>query len=313
MIASRCAALLLLVTMPAGAATRDLHTARRAVESDFAATAHRFKLRGDAQPLNAIQHSVRSSLDQITRDRTAGKTRSARVRNSRSDAAPPIQPREIRLLFFPLAADPPHWGHLGNALAAVARMKLDHVVVVPAGDDPRKPGLLPLDFRLPMLKYVVAPYGELFSVSDINRETNVRGEDNLFHLLHLNPKQRIHAYFLVGSDHYQLQNAAGNPDTLAAFSQNIAERLAGFDPTLHKVTALFFGREGKPLPKIEMSYPIEVMVQPFPAASSKIRPELEKLARGEPVDPAVLSLLPARVLEYIEQHGNPYAAKKAGK
>lgn len=72
---------------------------------------------------------------------------------------------------------------------------------------------------------------------------------------------------------------------------------------------MFFRRDGAPLPELELAFPMKSLIQPIEASSTAVRGALAALARGEEADPTALGLLPARALDYILRHGNPYAGQ----
>lgn len=66
--------------------------------------------------------------------------------------------------------NPPHWGHLRLAQAALTQAKLERVLWVPAKRPPHRAGtaLVPWEQRLAMVEAAIAPYPN-FWISDIER------------------------------------------------------------------------------------------------------------------------------------------------
>jgi hypothetical protein len=101
--------------------------------------------------------------------------------------------------------------------------------------------------------------------------TDYDGETNIFRILRLNPDQLVHAYYLVGDDHYRLKNDKGDDETIPKLEKNMKDPALGFDPSKHQVSVAFIERDG-----IGEKVPtaLEVKILPkmaFPAASSDIR------------------------------------------
>ncbi len=75
--------------------------------------------------------------------------------------------------------------------------------------------------RHAMARMVLQPFDPLLAYSGIGLGDERVGEDNLFALPQLNPRQPIEATYIVGGDHYPVADPAGNPDTLlAAYSSH---------------------------------------------------------------------------------------------
>ncbi|MBI3297801.1 MAG: hypothetical protein HYZ75_06545 [Elusimicrobia bacterium] len=195
----------------------------------------------------------------------------ADIRTSPGDQTGTVTPRELRVGVYPVAADPFQWAHILIGLRAMAEQKLDKVVFVLAGDDPRKPNLTPASFRHPMGRAVLEQFAPFFEFSSIAAGTTFDGETNIFRLLSLNKKQRIRAFYLVGGDHYRLTDRNGNDDTLPKIEKRLARPDAGHEPERHKVEVVFTARAG-----MEDTVPTTLTVhfQPvmsFDASSSLVR------------------------------------------
>jgi len=187
---------------------------------------------------------------------------------------PPVE-RLVRFGVFPTAANPFHWMHLISGLMAIAQFRLDKIVYVIAGKDPRKPDLLPLSIRHQMGEEVLEIFAPFFEYSPIAISNSLPGEENLFRLLQLNSAQRIHAFYLAGSDHYQCFNLQkGNPDTIQRLEEGIRQKLYGYCERRHRISVVFLDR-GLPKPKVETFLDIKwIRDLPFHCSSTSIRDAL---------------------------------------
>lgn len=195
---------------------------------------------------------------------------SAALRAGEGDPAVPAVGRELRVGVYPVAADPFQWGHILIALRAMAEHKLDKVVFVLAGDDPRKPQMTPSGFRHAMGRAVMDAFSPLFAYSSIAVGTQYDGETNIFRLLKLNPQQSVHAFYIVGGDHYRLKDKNGGDDTLLKMEKHLGDPNR-FDADKHKVSLIFVER-GEPLARIPT--PLDIHFLPdvgFDASSTRVR------------------------------------------
>lgn len=195
----------------------------------------------------------------------------ADFRASPGDRAAAVQNRELRVGVYPVAADPFQWAHLLIGLRAMAAFRLDKVVFVLAGDDPRKPNLTPSSFRHPMGRAVLDQFAPLFEYSSIAVGTTYDGETNIFRMLALNKRQRAKAFYLVGGDHYRLKDKNGADDTLPKIEKRLKDPSSGHDPVNHRVEAVFIAREG-----MDEHVPTSLEVHflptiPFEASSTQVR------------------------------------------
>jgi nicotinic acid mononucleotide adenylyltransferase len=187
----------------------------------------------------------------------------------------PVVDREVRLGVFPVAANPFHWMHFISGLMAISRFRLDKVVYIIAGNDPRKPDLLPVSIRHQMGKEVLQVFSPFFEYSPIALDNSLPGEVNVFKLLQLNAAQRIHAFYLVGSDHFQrFDPETGTPDTIQRLEEGIENELHGFSGYCHKISLIFLDR-GLPKPEVKTSLEIEwIRDLPLHCSSTSIRDAL---------------------------------------
>ncbi|MFA6316173.1 MAG: hypothetical protein WC943_02050 [Elusimicrobiota bacterium] len=184
---------------------------------------------------------------------------------------PPSGDRPVKVGIYPVTADPFHWGHLLIGLQAVGSLKLDKVVFILAGDDPRKPNMTKTALRHPMGQAVLAAFAPFFDYSPIAIGTNLDGETNMFRLLAHNLGRRVHAFYLVGTDHYKLTDKNGNPDTLPKIEANMTRPELGFDPLRHKVSVAFIERDLRG-PAVPTDLDVRFLPSlPFDASSTKAR------------------------------------------
>lgn len=227
--------------------------------------------RPDDPVLALVRREGRSLLSKISGLIRSGEIDpSAALRAGEGD--PVVQPmgRELRIGVYPVAADPFQWGHLLIALRAMAEHKLDKVVFVLAGDDPRKPQMTPSGFRHAMGRAVMDVFSPLFAYSSIAVGTQYDGETNIFRLLKLNPEQNVHAFYIVGGDHYRLKDKNGNDDTLLKMEKHLGDPNR-VDASRHKVSLIFVER-GEPLARIPTTLDIHFLPDVgFDASSTRVR------------------------------------------
>jgi nicotinic acid mononucleotide adenylyltransferase len=194
-----------------------------------------------------LEQSALASLARIERLIAEGKIEPlVRIRHSEDSQPLSLTNRELRIGIFPTAADPLHWGHLLGGLIAMEQFRLDKVLFVIAGLDPRKPDMAPEQVRHSMAKKVIDLFCPLFEYSAIALGTAASGEENLFKILGMNPEQSIHAFYIAGGDHYHRFNpATGRPDTIQKLEEGIALKRYGFEGEVHRVSAIFLHREGE--------------------------------------------------------------------
>lgn len=227
----------------------------------------------DETLMRSISETADAFLDRIDEHVKAGEIDpTIDFRMHPGDAAKPLAPRTARVGFYPVAADPFHWGHLLIGLQAMADLRLDKVVYVLAGDDPRKPKMTPASVRHPMGEHVLSGFGPLFGYSPLAVGTTYDGEYNLFRFLAENSAQYMNVFYLVGDDHYRLKDKNGNDDTLPKLEKNRLREEFAYEPERHQVSAAFIEREGRIGERI--STPLEVQFLPnipFEASSTNIR------------------------------------------
>lgn len=213
---------------------------------------------------------------------------SARIRTHHEHPELPAG-REARVGVYPVAADPFQWAHLLIALRAMAEFKLDKIVFVLAGDDPRKPSMTPVTHRHPMGQAVLDAFHPLFEYSPIAVGTSHDGETNIFRILALNAEQAVHAIYLVGGDHYKLKDKNGNDDTLPKIEKKLASGELGHNPDKHQVSVAFIARgdEGE-------TVPTSLNVHMLPAVSFE--------ASSTMVRQGKLALMPHAAYQWVLDH-----------
>ena len=254
----------------------------------------------DPLAVQRLRDMVYSVLTTITALASQGKVHPMpRLRLGPEDPPGSRIRRRLRLGVFPISANPLHWMHLGAGLLAIAKLHLDSVVFIIAGDDPRKPGLLRAEVRHAIAQEMLRPFAPFFRYSPIAVGSDLPGEENLFRLLSLNPDQPIDAHYLAGSDHYQrLCPASGEPDTIQRLEDGVRNRIYGYRPGVHSVSAAFLDR-GIPTPHVKTFLDVTwIQDIPVKCSSTGVREAL-----GGHGPPAELLGLPYSVFCHIRSMG----------
>lgn len=228
---------------------------------------------GQAHPVfEQVRADAMSSLSRIQAHWESGAIDPAReIRMHHGQESLPTATRPVRVGVYPVAADPFQWAHILIGLRAMAEFKLDKVVYVLAGDDPRKPNMTPVIYRHPMGQAVLAAFSPLFAYSPIAVGTNYDGETNIFRMLALNSAQAIEAFYLVGGDHYKLTDKNGNDDTLPKIEKKLARPDSGHNPALHKIEVVFVSR-GDESQHVPTTLPVHFLSNvAFEASSTLVR------------------------------------------
>ena len=206
--------------------------------------------------------------------------------------------RPLRIGVFPTAADPFHWLHLLSGLKAMTLFKLDKVIYVISGSDSRKPDLLRADIRHRMGQNVLGLFSPLFAYSPIGLDNLLDGEANVFRILQLNPRQRVDAYYIAGTDHYyRLNPETGKPDTIQKLENGVRSKIFAYDERMSSISAIFLGR-GEQTPNAVGTFLHTESVQrmPLEASSTSIR---GALAGRDTLEK--LATLPYSVFRYIRK------------
>lgn len=246
---------------------------------------------GGSDPIfDHVRQEGRRALDAVEARMRAGETDPSlplRTHDAQPQAAAAARP--VRVGVYPVAADPFQWAHLLIGLRALAEFRLDKVVYVLAGDDPRKPNMTKAAQRHPMGRAVLDVFAPFFEYSPIAVGTTYDGETNIFRMLALNADRAVEAVYLVGGDHYKLKDKNGNDDTLPKIEKKLASGTAGDVPGLHTVKVGFVSRgdEGETVPTtLDVKFLAHV---PFEASST--------LVRG-----GKLALMPFAAFDWVRRH-----------
>jgi nicotinic acid mononucleotide adenylyltransferase len=221
------------------------------------------------------------------------------VRSAPHDPVKPAVSRTLRLGIYPVAANPFHWAHLLIGLSALVRFRLDKIIYVISGSDPRKPALAPAEIRHLTGEEVIKIFEPFFAYSSLALENNCAGETNLFEILALNPKQTIDACYIVGADHYHRRNPrTGEADTLQKLENNIAADNHLLNPAVHSISAIFIERGTRDY-TVATDIPAAFIPGiPFAASSTMIR---EAFNGSRPVQ--TLALMPCTAFKYADAFG----------
>jgi hypothetical protein len=210
------------------------------------------------------------------------------IRTAPGEVAVPVTDNTLRIGVYPVAANPFHWAHLLIGLSALTRYKLDKVVYIIAGEDPRKPALVNAEVRHLAGKKILGLFSPFFEYSSIALGGACDGETNIFRLLALNPEQKLDAYYMVGSDHFKRSSpATGTPDTIQKLEDNMRNKIYGFNEVLHHISVIVIKR-GPINQTVDSNLNISFLPEiPFAASSTQIR---EAFRGSQPFD--TLALLP---------------------
>ncbi len=129
--------------------------------------------------------------------------------------------------------DPIHNGHLVAASEVAARLSLDHVVFVPAGDQWQKEITTPAEDRY-LMTVIATAENPMFSVSriDIDRDGPTYTVDTLTQIQRDFPFAEL--YFIIGADAISGINTWNNPERLLDLAKFIAVTRPG-----HKIDLPF--------------------------------------------------------------------------
>lgn len=261
----------------------------------------------------------------------------ANIRVKETDPERTASNNVLRIGVYPIAGNPLHWDHLLVALEAIAQEGLDKVIFdIQSGKDIRKPHLaLTETFRYELCKEELNLFAPLFSFSE---NTSACGEEDIFRILNLNPTQKIDAFYMVGSDHYnrwaQLKDKEGkllpkeqqpqdsmlkgsleyeqwkkdhqskepSPDTIQRLEENPTK--FNMNATMHSVSALFAQRPGEEEKTIQHKLK-NLKTLPCVGASSStaIRKAFEGLQNNNPVEQlSAFAYLPFMGYKYLNEH-----------
>jgi hypothetical protein len=154
-----------------------------------------------------------------------------------------LRGRPLRLGVFPIAANPLHWAHLLSGLAVMEGFRLDKIIFVIAGSDPRKPDLASQILRHRVARQVLRLFHPLLEYSPIALGSSLPGEVNVFRLMASHGSQPLHAFYLAGSDHcHRLTPRSGHPDTIQRLEEAVRNAIHGYDPRIRRLSVVFLDR-----------------------------------------------------------------------
>ena len=184
-------------------------------------------------------------------------------------------PRRLRVGFYPIAANPLHWGHLLIGLRAMAQLQLDKVVYVISGRDPRKPDMDSADLRYIMASDMQKLFGPLFAFSSLALHSGCDGETNLFRFLKLNRQQQMDMFYIAGGDHYRrFYPGTEYPDTLVKLELHMDARIFSYKPSMHAINVALVER-GRHAGHVETCLDVGFLqALPLAASSTMIRAAL---------------------------------------
>lgn len=174
--------------------------------------------------------------------------------------------------------DPIHQGHLLLAKKALAQLRLDLVLFMPAFVPPHKKSkrdILPAPYRFEMVKLAVAEEPK-FKVSDLemNRADVSYTVDTLRELKSIYPQSEF--YLIVGADNLKFMDDWHEPDQIKKMARLVVAPRPGSSLLGHKDNDFE-----------------ELKMQDVPISSSEIR---ELFRKAEPIPTGVL---PEKVQAYI--------------
>ncbi len=251
-------------------------------------------------PFSEIVLSLTQLLDQTAVLWSKGEIDPfAEIRTSRDDAEKLSMGKTLRIGIYPVAANPLHWAHVLIGLSALVKFRLDKIIYVISGSDPRKPELISAEIRYLIGKKVFDMFAPLFGYSPIALGDYCDGEINIFKILALNPQQKIDAFYIVGADHYHRINpVTGNPDTIQKLENNITRKTHSFNAALHSVSAIFIER-GSREQVIETDLNVSFIPEiSFTASSTMIREAFQGIRSLD-----TLALLPFTAYRYADELG----------
>jgi nicotinic acid mononucleotide adenylyltransferase len=279
---------------------RVIELVRSAVYEDILAMTKVLNLPFATYPFAEIISSLKQLLDQAAYLWNHGNIDPhVKIRTSPDDHQNPAVSRTLRIGIYPVAANPFHWAHMLAGLSALVRFRLDKIVYLISGSDPRKPSMISAEIRHFMGKEVLKMFAPLFGYSSSAMGSNGDGETNMFKMLALNPEQKIDAFYIVGADHYQRINPkTGGADTIQKIEEHLARNTGNFNDALHNVSIIFIER-GARNHTVATDLPIAFIPEmPFAASSTMIREAFQGKCGIES-----LSLMPYTAYRYAIELG----------
>lgn len=219
---------------------------------------------------------------------------------SESERPPHSDERVLRIGFYPISANPLHWGHILVGLNVMASMSLDKIIYIIAGEDNRKPSMISAHSRHKLGRSVLEQFYPLFEYSSLAIDTGLDGETNFGRLLGLNLGQPMKAFYIAGSDHYRRVTEQGEPDTIQKLEQIVKEQ-GKTGSGLHTISAIFLDRESERMRREDVA--TSLIVEVLPAIPLRISSSIVRQALREQAFAEALGSLPYSSLLEIRAAG----------
>jgi nicotinate-nucleotide adenylyltransferase len=142
----------------------------------------------------------------------------------------------MKKAFFGGSFDPPHYGHLGVARAALASGKCDHVVWFPASTPPHKLNYTraPFNNRMEMVALLIKDIPEM-SVSDFEEKIDLHPSYTIDVLAELKKLHGEDYALLIGADSLLALHTWHEAEKLADTVELITYPRRGAEPSLEKL------------------------------------------------------------------------------
>ncbi len=171
------------------------------------------------------------------------------IRLSAAEPPAPVTRSAIRVGVYPVVADPLHWGHVLDGLAAAANLALDAVVYVVLDQASDGPTVFSRELRHEMARRLLDMFAPLLRYSSVAAGTRHDGPEALFDLLDLNPRQMIEVCYLAAMDpRSPLRAQAAFRRTVQALQLGMADSRHLYSGQRTPLTAGFLGELLEPPP-----------------------------------------------------------------
>lgn len=182
--------------------------------------------------------------------------------------------------------DPVHNGHIQMAQAALKLLKLDRVMLLPAGDPPHKSNPTCKEDRLQMARLAARECEGLFACGiEIHRSGTTYTVDTLAQLRRDNPDTQW--FYIIGAD-----------------TLDVLHTWRRYPEVMQMCTFAVFGRAEEDvnrarIQQYEREFGAKFCVMPFNGPDISSTAIRERTARGE----SIAELVPTSVCNYIKDHG----------
>ena len=109
--------------------------------------------------------------------------------------------RPLRVGFYPIAGDPPHWGHLAVMLQSIVDLKLDKLIIISRGAPTYKSGLSSESVRFGLIEAMTSRLAPIVQFSPIGSKRDDTSVQYIPEILDVNPDIGVNAYY-IGGDEY---------------------------------------------------------------------------------------------------------------